>query len=79
MEFNLTIEELEKRTHKDYLIRKQMLKEDELKLSELETEIYMLRFINEFKPKEIAIKLNLNIKQVYDAIDRIRKKARKKY
>ena len=28
MEFNLTIEELEKRTHKDYLIRKQMLKED---------------------------------------------------
>lgn len=58
---------------------KQMLKEDELKLSELETEIYLLRFINEFKPKEIAIKLNLNIKQVYDAIDRIRKKARKKY
>lgn len=28
MEFNLSIEELEKRTHKDYLIRKQMLKED---------------------------------------------------
>ena len=28
MEFNLKIEELEKRTHKDYLIRKQMLKED---------------------------------------------------
>ena len=28
MEINLSIEELEKRTHKDYLIRKQMLKED---------------------------------------------------
>lgn len=28
MEFNLSIEELEKRTHKDYLIKKQMLKED---------------------------------------------------
>ncbi len=28
MEFNLSIGELEKRTHKDYLIRKQMLKED---------------------------------------------------
>lgn len=27
-EFNLTIEELEKRTHKDYLIKKEMLKED---------------------------------------------------
>ena len=28
MEFNLSIEELEKRTHKDYLIKKEMLKED---------------------------------------------------
>ena len=28
MEFNLSIEELEKRTHKDYLVKKEMLKED---------------------------------------------------
>ena len=35
MEFNLSIEELEKRTHKDYLIRKQMLKEDAPEYEEL--------------------------------------------
>ncbi len=35
MEFNLSIEELEKRTHKDYLIRKQMLKEDATEYTEL--------------------------------------------
>ncbi len=35
-EFNLTIEELEKRTHKDYLIKKQMLKEDAPEYDNLE-------------------------------------------
>ena len=35
MEFNLSIEELEKRTHKDYLIKKEMLKEDAPEYNEL--------------------------------------------
>lgn len=34
-EFNLSIEELEKRTHKDYLIRKTMLKEDAAEYQQL--------------------------------------------
>ena len=35
MEFNLSIEELEKRTHKDYLVKKEMLKEDASEYNEL--------------------------------------------
>ncbi len=35
MEFNLSIEELEKRTHKDYLVKKEMLKEDATEYTEL--------------------------------------------
>lgn len=38
MEFNLSIEELEKRTNKDYLIRKTMLKEDAQEYNELKKE-----------------------------------------
>ncbi|MBE7704324.1 MAG: hypothetical protein E7Z90_00770 [Cyanobacteria bacterium SIG29] len=38
MEFNLSIEELEKRTHKDYLIKKTMLKEDSQEYNELKKE-----------------------------------------
>ena len=35
-EFNLSIEELEKRTHKDYLIKKEMLKTDSPEYNSLE-------------------------------------------
>ncbi len=53
------------------------INEEDLKLSSFEQIIFTKRFIEQVKPKMIATELNCNIKQVYDAIDRIRKKARK--
>lgn len=55
------------------------INEEDLELSNFEKQVYLLRFITCLKPKDIAINLDANIKQVYDALDRIRKKARKKY
>lgn len=54
-----------------------ILKETPLNLSNFEQEVYQYRFILEMKPKEIAVKMQCEIRQVYDAIDRIKRKAHK--
>lgn len=43
-----------------------------------EQKIYELKFIKKETPREIAKELDCEVKKIYDAIDRIRKKARKK-
>lgn len=65
----------------EYLINTQnemFINEIDLNLSTFEEKIYQMRFINEQKPREIAKILDCNIKRIYDTIDRIRRKARKK-
>lgn len=49
-----------------------------LNLSHFEEKIYNMKFVENQKPREIAKELNCEVKQIYDAIDRIRRKARKK-
>lgn len=58
-----------------------LLIEENLKLdlSKFEKIVFENRFINGKKPHEIASELSVKVKQVYDAIDRIKKKSRKKY
>lgn len=66
----------------EYLIDEQkneLINEINLNLSLLEEKVYQMKFINELKPREISKILNCNVKQIYDTIDRIRRKARKKY
>lgn len=59
------------------LIDNKLIEED-FKLSRFEQEIYELKFCRSLKPCEIAYELKCNVRQIYDAIERIRKKARKK-
>lgn len=70
-------------TLEDYLIDNSkddnnLINEENLNLSNFEERIYNMKFINNQKPREIAKELNCDVKQIYDAIDRIRRKARKK-
>ena len=55
-----------------------ILNEETLHLSLFEQKIYELKFIKKETPREIAKELDCEVKKIYDAIDRIRKKARKK-
>lgn len=54
------------------------LQEEKLNLSDFELLVFQHRFINQEKPKAIATKLQCDVKRIYDALDRIRKKTRKK-
>ena len=59
-------------------VENKILNEEMLHLSLFEQKIYELKFIKKETPREIAIELDCEVKKIYDAIDRIRKKARKK-
>ena len=58
-------------------LENQILREDKILLSAFERRIYELKFINNETPRKIAKELNCEVKKIYDAIDRIRKKLRK--
>jgi len=47
---------------------------DENLMTELERKVYRYRFIEQFKPREIAQMLKIDPKQVYNACNRIKKK-----
>ena len=59
-------------------VENKILNEEMLHLSLFEQKIYELKFIKKETPREIAKELDCEVKKIYDAIDRIRKKARKK-
>lgn len=64
---------------KEKELNNEILKEEMIKnLSNLEYKIFELKYFQNLKAKEIALKLNISIKQVYAAGDRIKQKYRKK-
>lgn len=67
----------------EYIIdNSELIKEDVLnedinvfsKLSTFEKQIYIMKYVERNKPQEIANKLNIDVKKVYDAIFRIKRK-----
>ena len=57
--------------------RKSFIEENDLKLSDLELLVYQYKFIENIKPSKIAEITKKDIKQIYDAINRIKGKINK--
>jgi len=60
----------------DY-IKEEFVFEEPLYLSNIEKEIFKLKFIEGKTSKQIALELKLPIKKVYEATDRIKRKSKK--
>ena len=56
---------------------KTFIEENNLKLSNLELLVYQYKFIEDIKPSKIAEIMKKDIKQIYDAINRIKNKINK--
>ena len=61
----------------DNYIKEEFVFEEPLYLSNIEKEIFKLKFIEGKTSKQIALELKLPIKKVYEATDRIKRKSKK--
>ena len=61
----------------DNYIKEEFVFEESLYLSNIEKEIFKLKFIEGKTSKQIALELKLPIKKVYEATDRIKRKSKK--
>ena len=61
----------------DDFIKEEFVFEEPLYLSNIEKEIFKLKFIEGKTSKQIALELKLPIKKVYEATDRIKRKSKK--
>ncbi len=61
----------------DNSIKEEFVFEEPLYLSNIEREIFKLKFIEGKTSKQIALELKLPIKKVYEATDRIKRKSKK--
>ena len=50
------------------------IEENSVKFSDFEFNVYRYRFVDEIKPNKIAEIMNKDVKQIYDAINRIKNK-----